>query len=53
MRSNRKAARRARREFTTELKAEAVRLVAEGRAAGHRSVNGGVIQPEAATLHAA
>lgn len=34
MKSNRKAGRRERREFTAEFKAEAVRLVADRRAAG-------------------
>lgn len=34
MGSNKKAARRERREFTAEFKAEAVRLVADRRAAG-------------------
>jgi transposase len=34
MRSNRKVGRRERREFSAEFKAEAVRLVAERRAAG-------------------
>lgn len=34
MKSNGKAARRERREFSAEFKAEAVRLVAERRAAG-------------------
>jgi transposase len=34
MKSNRKAARRERREFSAEFKAEAVRMVAERRAEG-------------------
>ncbi len=38
MKSNRKGVRRERREFSAEFKAEAVRLVAERRAAGETIV---------------